>query len=121
MIGPQIPPGVAERTLRQQVAINAAAGYSPLRARLAVLDTLRVRAAREYQHLLRAAEQHPAGAYRRQKDRAVEACRAWWTEMWNVLGLQLDAGLEEEAAGLIDSAIARLEPWQEPAAGGPHD
>jgi hypothetical protein len=100
-----IPADQPRRPLRDQVAVNEGAGYSPLRARLAVLDTLRVRAVQELEAIWR---QHPEGAYRRAKE---GESTGYWREHWGLLAHHLDAAQDAKAIELIDAAIARVEPW----------
>ena len=98
-----LPADGARRTVREQVRVNEEAGWSPLRARLAVLDRLARARARELEHVGR----YAPGRYRALKEAAVVD---FWYEFWSCLRFHLEAGAADEASALLDEAIDRVEP-----------
>lgn len=91
------------RTLREQLRGHLEFGCTPLRARLALLDALAVRAGRELEHVWRSW----SGELRRRKEDEV---LAYWREFWTLLWQRLGAFEEAEAVELLDGAIDRVEP-----------
>lgn len=95
---------MSESTLRARVARAEELGYSPLKARLAVLDDLALRANRELDHVWRTVA---PGRYRQVR---VEEIQGFWREFWAVLRPCLESGHESGALEVLEKALARVEP-----------